>query len=51
MQVARYWRMKAQNYRLEGNRDTAGNITLQARPTTVLIETDKKDLPREKVTA
>lgn len=33
MQVARYWRMKKQNYRLEGVRYTSGAVSLQARPT------------------
>jgi hypothetical protein len=34
MQVARYWRMKKHNYRLEGIRYTNGAIRVQARPTT-----------------
>jgi hypothetical protein len=33
MQVARYWRMKKQNYRLEGVRYTSGAVSLQSRPT------------------
>ncbi|MCU0511282.1 MAG: hypothetical protein MUE40_01800 [Anaerolineae bacterium] len=33
MQVARYWRMKKQNYRLEGFRHTSGQVSLQPRPT------------------
>jgi hypothetical protein len=33
MQVARYWRMKKQNYRLEGVRYTSGAVSLQPRPT------------------
>ncbi len=32
MQVARYWRMKKQNYRLEGVRYTNGAVSLQSRP-------------------
>jgi hypothetical protein len=32
MQVARYWRMKKQNYRLEGVRYTNGAVSLQPRP-------------------
>lgn len=33
MQVARYWRMKKQNYRLEGVRYMNGAVSLQSRPT------------------
>lgn len=33
MQVARYWRMKTQTYRLQGTRQPDGSVTLQDRPT------------------
>lgn len=40
MQVARYWRMKKHNYRLEGIRYTNGVVRVQARPTTPEPETE-----------
>lgn len=35
MQVARYWRMKKQTYRLEGVQDKNGHNSLIARPMSV----------------
>ncbi len=48
MQVARYWRMKNHNYRLEGIRYTNGAIRIQPRPATpehtdVDIVTNKRE--------
>lgn len=33
MQVARYWRMKTQTYRLQGTRLADGTYSVQERPT------------------
>lgn len=33
MQVARYWRMKTQTYRLQGTRLSDGTVAIQERPT------------------
>jgi hypothetical protein len=33
MQVARYWRMKTQTYRLQGTRLADGSVSIQDRPT------------------
>lgn len=40
MQVARYWRMKKHNYRLEGIRYTNGEVRIQARPVMVGQDND-----------
>ncbi len=32
MQVARYWRMKSQTYRLQGTRQPDGTVSIQERP-------------------
>ena len=32
MQVARYWRMKTQTYRLQGTRQADGTVSIQERP-------------------
>lgn len=33
MQISRHWRLNAQRYRLEGFRNSNGEVSLQARPT------------------
>ncbi len=32
MQISRHWRLNAQRYRLEGYRNTNGEVSLQRRP-------------------
>lgn len=55
MQVARYWRMKQHNYRLQGVRYTDGSMGLQARPTMreelPAMPEKAKALQREKISA
>jgi hypothetical protein len=50
MQVARYWRMKKQNYRLEGVRYPNGAVSLQTRPTQP-ENRDERETQPEKVSA
>lgn len=33
MQISRHWRLNSQRYRLEGFRNSNGEVSLQARPT------------------
>jgi hypothetical protein len=40
MRVARYWRMKKQTYRLEGNVDNNGQKSIQERPEMPNIEAE-----------
>ncbi len=32
MQISRHWRLNAQRYRLEGFRNSSGEVSLQSRP-------------------
>ena len=38
MQISRHWRLNAQRYRLEGYRNTNGEVSLQRRPAVVTNE-------------
>ena len=33
MQISRHWRLNSQRYRLEGFRNSNGEVSLQSRPT------------------
>jgi hypothetical protein len=40
MQISRHWRMNAQRYRLEGYRYSDGEVSLQERPRTEMLQED-----------
>ncbi len=40
MQISRHWRLNAQRYRLEGYRNSNGQVSLQPRP---VIQSDSQN--------
>ncbi len=49
MQISRHWRLNAQRYRLEGFRNSNGEVSLQARPTSTMTSESDLEVTRESV--
>lgn len=49
MQISRHWRLNAQRYRLEGFRNTNGQVSLQPRPSINTDSYQTEELKQETV--
>lgn len=48
MQISRHWRLNAQRYRLEGFRNSNGQVSLQPRPTIQQVEQNAEEKEAQK---